>query len=125
MDKTLQQAVMESQSAERNEQPRPDGMDQGQEQERLAALFPPDAAERFRARWDEVQIGFVDDPLQAVKRADELVAQVMTSLAQTFARERSQLESFMAGKDDGGPNTENLRVALQRYRSFFQRLLTL
>jgi hypothetical protein len=49
----------------------------------------------------------------------------MTSLAETFARERSQLESFMAGKGDGGPNTENLRVALQRYRSFFQRLLTL
>jgi hypothetical protein len=95
------------------------------EAERLMALFAPDVCRQFRARWDEVQIGFVDDPLQSVKRADELVAQVMTSLAETFARERSQLESFMAGKGDGGPNTENLRVALQRYRSFFQRLLTL
>jgi hypothetical protein len=95
------------------------------EAERLVALFAPDVCRQFRARWDEVQIGFVDDPLQAVKQADELVAQVMTSLAETFARERSQLESFMAGKGDGGPNTENLRVALQRYRSFFQRLLAL
>ena len=95
------------------------------ERERLVALFTPDVCREFRARWDEVQIGFVDDPLQAVKRADELVAHVMTSLAETFARERSQLESFMAGKGDGGPNTENLRVALQRYRSFFQRLLAL
>jgi hypothetical protein len=95
------------------------------EGERPVALFPPDVCQHFRAHWDEVQIGFVDDPQQAVKRADELVAQVMNSLAASFARERSQLEAFMAGQGDGGPNTENLRVALQRYRSFFQRLLTL
>lgn len=95
------------------------------EGERPVALFAPDVCQHFRAHWDEVQIGFVDDPLQSVKRADELVAQVMTSLAATFARERAQLENFMATQGQGGPDTENLRVALRRYRSFFQRLLTL
>jgi hypothetical protein len=91
--------------------------------EPLAALFVPDVAKDFRTRWDEIQIGFVDDPRQAVKKADELVAQVMTSLAQTFAKERSELEGVVKGPDAG--STENLRVALRRYRSFFQRLLSL
>lgn len=87
----------------------------------LAPLFSADVAQGFRSRWDATQIGFVDDPRQAVQQADELVAQVMKSLAQSFADERRQLEAQM--KD--GASTENLRVALQRYRSFFQRLLTL
>jgi hypothetical protein len=89
----------------------------------LAELFPEDVAGGFRSRWDAVQIGFVDDPKQAVKQADELVAQVMKSLAESFARQRSTIE----GAADGGnaASTESLRVALQRYRSFFQRLLSL
>jgi hypothetical protein len=94
------------------------------DQEELVALFQPDMAEDFRSRWDAVQIGFVDDPKQAVKTADELVAQVMTSLAETFARERSELEGVVGG-DAAGASTENLRMALRRYRSFFQRLLSL
>jgi hypothetical protein len=87
----------------------------------LAPLFHADAARDFRARWDAAQIGFVDDPRQAVKQADELVAQVMQSLAKSFADERTRLEAQM----DDTASTENLRVALQRYRSFFQRLLSL
>jgi len=91
--------------------------------EALAALFLAPVAEDFRRRWDAVQIGFVDDPRQAVRSADELVAQVMSSLAETFAEQRAGIE---AGVDPGDQaNTENLRVALQRYRSFFQRLLSL
>jgi len=91
--------------------------------EELAALFPPQLAQDFRNRWDAVQIGFVDDPRQAVQHADELVAQVMKSLAASFAEQRSHLE---AGLGQGGQaNTENLRVALRSYRSFFQRLLSL
>ena len=91
--------------------------------EALAALFLAPVAEDFRRRWDAVQIGFVDDPRQAVRSADELVAQVMKTLAETFAEQRSGIE---AGVDRGGDaDTENLRVALQRYRSFFQRLLSL
>lgn len=88
--------------------------------EQLAPLFLPQMAQQFKARWDEVQIGFVDDPTQAVRRADELVAQVMKNLAETFAEERANVESQM---DQG--DTELMRVALRRYRSFFQRLLSL
>ena len=88
--------------------------------EQLAPLFLPQMAQKFQARWDEVQIGFVDDPTQAVRRADELVAEVMKNLAETFADERANVESQM---DQG--DTEHMRVALRRYRSFFQRLLSL
>ncbi|MEO8654704.1 MAG: hypothetical protein ABI409_11330 [Ramlibacter sp.] len=88
--------------------------------EQLAPLFLPQTVQEFRSRWDEVQIGFVDDPTQAVRRADELVAQVMKNLAETFAHERSALEGELDQSD-----TEHLRMALRRYRSFFQRLLSL
>lgn len=88
--------------------------------EQLAPLFLPQTAQEFRSRWDEVQIGFVDDPTQAVRNADELVAQVMKNLAQTFAHERAALEGELNQSD-----TDHLRVALRRYRSFFQRLLSL
>jgi hypothetical protein len=91
--------------------------------EPLAELFAQDAAARFRSRWDALQIGFVDDPKQAVQQADELVAQVMKSLAESFARQRSTIEGDVGGGNEA--STENLRVALQRYRSFFQRLLSL
>lgn len=91
--------------------------------EPLAALFPPQVAQDFRSRWDQVQIGFVDDPRRAVQQADELVAQVMKSLATTFADQRSRLEAGLGR--DAAPDTEDLRVALRGYRSFFQRLLSL
>jgi hypothetical protein len=91
--------------------------------EPLAALFPPQVAQEFRQRWDQVQIGFVDDPRRAVQQADELVAHVMKSLAATFADQRSRLEAGLGR--DADPNTEDLRVALRGYRSFFQRLLSL
>ena len=89
----------------------------------LAPLFLPDAAKDFRARWDSVQIGFVDDPKEAVRKADELVAQVMKSLEQSFSIERTKLEGQV--DQTAQASTENLRVALRRYRSFFQRLLSL
>lgn len=92
------------------------------DEQRLAPLFNADVAQGFRSRWDATQIGFVDDPRQAVQQADELVAQVMKSLAQSFADERARLEAQLR---DESASTENLRVALQRYRSFFQRLLSL
>lgn len=95
-----------------------------QQSEPLAALFPPQAADDFRHRWDNIQIGFVDDPRAAVHNADELVAQVLKSLAGSFAEQRTEIESRM-GQDDGTGNTEEMRMALKRYRSFFQRLLTL
>ena len=80
-------------------------------------------AKEFRSRWDAVQSGFVDDPGQAVQHADELVAKVMKSLAETFSRERAKLEGQVNATDKA--STEDLRVALRRYRSFFERLLSL
>ena len=91
--------------------------------EQLAALFPPQLSQEFRSRWDQVQIGFVDDPRRAVQQADELVADVMKSLAGSFAEQRRRLEAGLG--QDSHANTEDLRVALQSYRSFFQRLLSL
>lgn len=98
-------------------------VDRDEQQRQLAPLFVPEAAEAFRSRWDAIQIGFVDDPNLSVRSADELVAQVMKSLAETFARERTQLEAQFKETED--TSTENLRIALCRYRSFFQRLLSL
>jgi hypothetical protein len=76
----------------------------------------------FRAQWDAIQVGFVDEPRQAVQQADSLVAAAMKRLAEMFAAERAKLE----GQWDRGDNvsTENLRFALRRYRSFFGRLLS-
>jgi hypothetical protein len=84
-------------------------------------LFDDDELGTFRSRWDEVQARFVDDPRGTVKEADALVNDVMQRLTQTFTDERSSLESqWTEGKD---ASTEDLRVAMQRYRSFFARLL--
>ena len=93
------------------------------EEGQLAALFLPDVAKDFRSRWDAVQISFVDDPRLAVQQADELVAQVMKSLAETFSSERTKLEAQVDLTDKA--STENLRLVLRRYRSFFERLLSL
>ena len=91
--------------------------------ERLAPLFSADVAEDYRARWTAVQGSFVDDPREAVEQGDELVAQVMKSLAESFAAEREELEGQLG--ESGEASTETLRVALRRYRSFFERLLSL
>ena len=93
------------------------------EGEQLAPLFLPDVAKDFRSRWDAVQSSFVDDPRQAVRQGDQLVAQVMKSLAETFSSERAKLEGQVDPTDKA--STEDLRVALRRYRSFFERLLSL
>ena len=93
------------------------------EDEQLAPLFSPDAAKEFRSRWDAIQSSFVDDPKRAVRQGDELVAQVLKSLTETFSNERSRLEGQLDQSDKA--STENLRIALRRYRSFFERLLSL
>ena len=90
--------------------------------DRPGPLFPDTEGADFRHRWTEVQTSFVDEPRRAVQQADELVAGVMQLLAETFARERANLEHQW----DRGENvtTEDLRIAMQRYRSFFDRLLS-
>lgn len=84
-------------------------------------LFPGSELEDLRSRWKEVQTAFVDEPRSAVEQADGLVASAMKRLAEVFADERSNLEKQW---DKGGDvSTEDLRLALQRYRTFFERLL--
>jgi hypothetical protein len=86
-------------------------------------LFPDDQLKDMQARWDDIQTSFVDEPRSAVEHADGLVAHTMQQLAEAFARERANLEHQW----DSGDNisTEDLRVAFQRYRSFFRRLLSM
>jgi hypothetical protein len=85
-------------------------------------LFPEDELHNFRARWDQVQTSFVDEPRQAVEQADSLVANVVKRIAEQFSAERATLEQQWAQGDN--VSTEDLRQALRRYRSFFDRLLT-
>jgi hypothetical protein len=86
-------------------------------------LLVADETHTFRSRWDAIQTGFVDEPRHAVEQADGLVAEVMKRLAETFAEERSKLEGQWSRGDN--VSTEDLRLALQRYRSFFDRLLAM
>ena len=93
------------------------------DEEALVALFTSELAETYRSRWISIQSSFVDDPKEAVRSGDELVAQVMGDLANSFAEERHRVEAKLDESGEG--STENLRVALRRYRSFFDRLLSL
>lgn len=90
-------------------------------EEELGPLFSSDEANDLRGTWDRVQVKFVDEPRQAVEEADRLIATTMKRLAEIFAQERQRLEHQW----DKGDNvsTEDLRLALRRYRSFFARLL--
>ena len=85
-------------------------------------LFAESDAAGYRTRWDAIQTGFVDEPRKAVEEADVLVAELMKRLAEAFADERTALEQQWDRGDH--ISTEDLRVALRRYRSFFQRLLS-
>jgi len=91
------------------------------EHEEHPAMFKSEDAERFRTRWTEIQAGFVDEPRRAVEQADGLVADTIKRLAEVFAEERSHLEEQWSRGED--VSTEDLRLGLQRYRSFFDRLL--
>jgi hypothetical protein len=86
------------------------------------SLLPADTDATFQERWKEIQTRFVDEPRGAVEDADGLVANLMQQLAEGFAAERERLEAQWGRGED--ISTEDLRVALQRYRSFFQRLLS-
>jgi len=89
----------------------------------LVPLFEEDAARKFRSRWLAIQSKFVDDPSDSVKQADDLVADVIKNVTMNFANRRVSLEKQWNGGDN--TSTEDLRVALKQYRSFFDRLLTL
>jgi hypothetical protein len=86
-----------------------------------APLFHDEELGGFRTRWDAIQTGFVDEPRNAVEQADALVVEMMTKLSEVFGNERKGLEDQWGRGDN--VSTEDLRVALKRYRSFFERLL--
>ena len=85
-------------------------------------MLPQDRTDGYRDRWEQIQTRFVDDPRNSVQEADTLVMEVVQDLQTTFGSERQTLESQWQRGDD--VQTEDLRVAFQRYRSFFDRLLS-
>ena len=85
-------------------------------------LLPQELASQYKERWESIQATFVDEPRDSVEQADALVADLMQRLAAVFSEEREQLEAHWDGGQD--VSTEDLRVALMRYRSFFDRLLS-
>ncbi|HEX8028381.1 MAG TPA: hypothetical protein VF491_07970, partial [Vicinamibacterales bacterium] len=86
-------------------------------------LFPDEELGGYRTQWEAIQTGFVDQPRAAVEQADALVSQLVTRLTDVFTRERSTLEGQWTKGDN--VSTEDLRIALTRYRSFFHRLLSM
>lgn len=91
------------------------------EDDRLSGLLNPEESEGLRHRWNEIQGMFVDEPRAAVQQADALVSEVMEQITRMFTSEHSSLESQWTQGDD--VSTEDLRKVLQRYRSFFNRLV--
>jgi hypothetical protein len=90
--------------------------------EERAPLFTGKEADDFRERWAKLQAGFVDRPREMVEQADDLVGDLMQQLTTGFTERRSKLEEQWSEGDQA--STEDLRVALTRYRSFFNRLLS-
>jgi len=89
--------------------------------EEKGPLFAANESRDLRVQWDSVQVTFVDDPRNAVQKADALVSETIKRLTDAFASERQKLEEQWGRGADA--STEDLRVALRRYRSFFTRLL--
>jgi len=92
------------------------------EQSAPGPLLPEQELAKHRERWTSIQAEFVDEPKKSVQEADGLVAEVVQQLATKFADERKTLEQQWSG--GGEASTEDLRKALQHYRSFFERLLS-
>jgi hypothetical protein len=95
----------------------------GIDQSTQVDLFPKEELVGYRTQWESIQAGFVDQPRAAVERADALVSQLATRLTEVFTRERSTLEEQWTKGDN--VSTEELRIALTRYRTFFHRLLSM
>ena len=93
----------------------------GTESSTEKSLFAEDELSGLRSRWNDVQSGFVDDPRDCVQKADALVSDVVEQLTTGFSEARSRLEAQWARGEEA--STEDLRLALKRYREFFERLL--
>jgi hypothetical protein len=101
--------------------PNDDATHRAETEQAIMPLLSSDRTSDFDRRWGEIQTAFVDEPRESVQRADQLVAELMQNLASSFAETRTGLERQWDRGDD--VSTEDLRLALTRYRSFFQRLL--
>ncbi|MGB7438080.1 MAG: hypothetical protein WBR26_14060 [Candidatus Acidiferrum sp.] len=88
----------------------------------MEPLFPRNECQGLRSRWENLQVGFVDEPKESVGQADRLVNETIDSLARGFAAERERLEKQWHQGEN--VSTEELRLAFRRYRSFFERLLS-
>jgi hypothetical protein len=95
---------------------------QSLQSETTVPLFDRTVAQDFRSRWNEIQVAFVDEPREAVRSADRLVGETIQELTESFTAERQKLEGEWGG--GGEDSTEALRLAFQRYRSYFNRLLS-
>jgi hypothetical protein len=99
----------------------PSQVETSERPETMEALLPSDSVSSYNERWQSIQTGFVDEPQEAVRGADGLVAEVIQDLARSFASQRENLEKQWSRGSD--VSTEELRQALRQYRSFFRRLL--
>lgn len=113
----------EAAERERVDRERHDAAERHPRDEAPTPLFANDELSGYRTRWSAIQTGFVDEPRKAVEEADTFVAEVMKRLAEVFAEERRQLEGQWERADQ--VSTEDLRIAMRRYRSFFERLLSI
>jgi hypothetical protein len=123
---TEQQEQRRLEETATSDRPMPEQQDGGEavrgDTDERAPLFSKDESERFRQRWESLQAGFVDQPRQMVEDADELVNDLIQQLTAGFKDKRSSLEAQWEKGED--VSTEELRVVLTRYRSFFNRLLS-
>ena len=122
-EKQMDDEVRMTEKQEENEQKMEEKKEASMTEEEFVPLFVNNEAEKFRSQWLDIQSRFVDDPRDSVKKADELVEDVINNITKTFAQERTSLENQWTSGDN--VSTEDLRVAIKRYRSFFNRLLTL
>jgi len=111
------EVIHETKMVESNLQAAPINLNDGS----LLALLEREESEHFRTRWNEIQGKFVDEPRSAVQQADGLVTEVIEKITQMFVNEHGSLESQWNQGND--VTTEDLRQALQHYRSFFNRLV--
>lgn len=100
----------------------------------------PEEREHFAESWATVQRGFVDDPVQAVRRADGLVVEIMRTRGypvDDFERRAEDVSvehpdvvhhyrearSVRDATEDGTADTEQQRHAVTSYRALVEALL--
>jgi hypothetical protein len=86
-------------------------------------LLPKSEVDQFQSRWQSIQAGFVDEPRKTLEEADKFCASVTERISHLYSDERGKMEGTWRRGDH--VSTEDLRMALQRYRAFFSRLMSM